>query len=126
MTKLTLLILLLIGTQCNANSKLNLGQPTTKGLASCYGKRFQGRRMANGRKYNCKLYTAASTSYPLGTELEVLYPSKGTFVFVIIADKGPFVRGRILDLSERAANTLGLSGVGRVEVLPVHMLYRGF
>lgn len=102
---------------------LNLTQSKSEGLASWYGKREQGRKMANGKPFDRNRYTAASRTYKLGTVLLVSYPSKRTFVRVVVTDRGPWIKGRILDLSERAAQTLGLKpyGVGRVLIELEHL-----
>ena len=104
-----------------ASSKLNLALPVTSGRASWYGKREQGKRTASGERFDRRKYTAASRVYPLGTLLMVRFPSKGTFVVVRVNDRGPFKKGRVLDLSERAAQTLGLKsyGVGQVLITPI-------
>ena len=108
-----------------ASSKLNLGLPTTTGVASWYGKREQGKRTASGERFDRMKYTAASRFYPIGTLLMVQYPRKGTFVVVRVNDHGPFKKGRVLDLSERAAQTLGLKpyGVGYVVITPVRFTF---
>ena len=105
-----------------ASSKLNLGLPTTTGVASWYGKREQGKRTASGERFDRMKYTAASRFYLIGTLLMVQYPRKGTFVVVRVNDHGPFKKGRVLDLSERAAQTLELKahGVDFVVISPVH------
>lgn len=115
------LIALLLTTLCHA--RINVAQPTTAGTASWYGKREQGKRTANGERFDRRKMTCASRLYPMGTLLMVRYPAKGTFVMVRVNDRGPWVRGRILDLSEKAASILGLkpSGVGYVEITPVHL-----
>lgn len=111
-------MLLLGGTLCSAG--LNIAPPATHGVASWYGKREQGKRTASGERFDRRRYTAASRVYPLGTLLMVKYPRCGTFVVVRVNDRGPFKKGRVLDLSERAAETLGLKpyGVGRVIIEP--------
>ena len=93
-----------------------------RGLASWYGRREQGRRMANGQRFDRNGYTAASRVYKLGTMLRVTYPRTGLTVIVRVTDRGPYVRRRVLDLSERAARVLGLKpyGVGQVEIQPLH------
>ena len=117
--KALLTTLLLTATLCSA-VKLNIEKPATTGIASWYGKREQGKRTANGERFDRMKYTAASRTYPLGTLLMVRFPREGTFVVVRVNDRGPWVKGRVLDLSERAAQTLGLKqyGIGTVEVKP--------
>lgn len=114
-------ILLLSSTLCSA--RLNIEQPATTGKASWYGKREQGKRMANGQRFDRMKYTAASRTYKLGTLLMVRYPRMGTFVVVRVTDRGPFKKGRVLDLSEKAATTLGLKsrGVDTVVIEPLKM-----
>lgn len=117
--RLVLLVLLLTEIVHSSTHKLNISPGPTQGLASYYGKGFQGRKMANGHRFDRNRYTAASNVYLLGAYLEVFYPSRGGFVFVTITDRGPSIKGRVLDLSERAARTLGLRGVSKVEIKPV-------
>jgi rare lipoprotein A len=107
---MTLLILLLSATLCSAG--LNIEKPATIGKASWYGKREQGKRTASGERFDRNKYTCASRTYPLGTLLMVKYPRKGTFVVVRVTDRGPFKKGRVLDLSEKAATILGLKSRG--------------
>lgn len=85
-------------------------------LASWYGSDFQGKPTANGETYDKDALTAAHPSLPFGTLLLVSNPDNGASVVVRINDRGPFVAGRDLDLSEAAAVILGLrvTGTGRV------------
>ncbi len=99
--------------------------PTTYGgtrteVASWYGPGFAGRRTSTGEIYNPEGLTAASTTLPLGSHVRVVNPDTGRSVVVRINDRGPYVRGRSLDLSHGAAQQIGLTGkgVGRVEVTP--------
>lgn len=87
-------------------------------LASWYGPGFQGRRTSSGEIFNRDHLTAASRTLPLGSRVRVTNPRNGRSVVVRINDRGPFVRGRGLDLSERAAERIGVAkkGVARVEV----------
>jgi rare lipoprotein A len=87
-------------------------------LASWYGSGFIGQRTANGEVYHRDDLTAASRSLPLGTRVQVTNLSTGRAVVVRINDRGPYVRGRGIDLSQRAAERIGLdhSGVARVSV----------
>jgi rare lipoprotein A (peptidoglycan hydrolase) len=86
-------------------------------LASWYGPGFVGQRTANGEVYRRDDLTAASRSLPLGTRVQVTNLDTGRAV-VRINDRGPYVRGRGIDLSQRAAERIGLnhSGVARVSV----------
>jgi rare lipoprotein A len=119
---MTLLTLLLSVIPCSAG--LNIEQPAVTGKASWYGKREQGKRTASGERFDRNKYTCASRTYPLGTLLMVKYPRKGTFVVVRVTDRGPFKKGRVLDLSEKAATTLGLKsrGVDIVVIEPLKMV----
>ena len=95
-----------------------------KGFASWYGKREQGRRMANGHPFDRFKLTAASNMFPLGTRLFVTFTQTGRTVIVTVTDRGPFVKPRIIDLSEGAAAGIGLKpiGIGLVEIKRVDEL----
>jgi rare lipoprotein A len=81
------------------------------GVASYYGSE-SGSRTASGQRFNQYAMTAAHRSLPFGTRLRVTHGDRS--VVVTINDRGPFVRGRVLDLSTGAARAIGLNGVGRV------------
>jgi rare lipoprotein A len=84
------------------------------GMASFYGNE-SGSKTASGQRFNQNAMTAAHRSLPFGTKLRVTY--KGNSVVVTINDRGPFIKGRVLDLSTGAARAVGLSsaaGVGHV------------
>ena len=83
------------------------------GMASYYGNE-SGSRTASGARFNQSAMTAAHRSLPFGTKLKVTHG--GRSVVVTINDRGPFIRGRVLDLSTGAARAVGLTsrGVGRV------------
>lgn len=91
------------------------------GWASWYGPGFHGRRSASGERYNQNALTAAHRSLPFGTKVRVTNTRNGRSVVVKINDRGPYIRGRIIDLSAAAARIVGVmqSGVApvRVEVL---------
>jgi rare lipoprotein A len=97
-------------------------------VASWYGEPFHGRLTASGERYNMYGLSAAHRSLPFGTRLKVTNPENGTFSVVTVNDRGPFVRGRQVDLSYGAAREIGLvgDGVGRVavEVLDRDVRYR--
>jgi rare lipoprotein A len=88
------------------------------GLASWYGNPFHGRRTASGAVYDMYQLTAAHKTLPLGTAAMVTHVDNGKSVLVTINDRGPFVRGRIIDLSYAAAQALGMveEGVAKVRV----------
>jgi rare lipoprotein A len=88
-----------------------------EGLASVYGKHFNGKSTASGERYDSHALTAAHRTLPLGTEIRVTNLENGRSVQVRINDRGPHVRGRIVDLSSSAAAALGFStGVARVRI----------
>ena len=87
------------------------------GLASWYGRKFHGRLTASGERYDMHAMTAAHPTLPLPSYARVRNPSNGVEVIVRINDRGPFHRGRIIDLSYAAASKLGMTrGVAPVEV----------
>lgn len=79
------------------------------GVASWYGNRFHGRRTANGERYNMHAYTAAHKSLPFGTILRVTNLDNDKSILVRVNDRGPYVRGRVIDLSRAAAEEIGVS-----------------
>lgn len=87
---------------------------TSTGLTSWYGPGFDGRRASSGATYRMNQLTAASLVLPFGTLLKVTY--RQSSVVVVITDRGPYVTGRVLDLSWGAAEALGLSGVKEVQI----------
>ncbi|HEX3142161.1 MAG TPA: septal ring lytic transglycosylase RlpA family protein [Rhizobacter sp.] len=90
---------------------------TEKGLASWYGKKFQGRRTASGEAYNMYAMTAAHKTMPIPSYARVRNPANGREIIVRVNDRGPFHSDRIIDLSYTAALKLGvLNGVAPVEV----------
>ncbi|WP_106311443.1 septal ring lytic transglycosylase RlpA family protein [Paraburkholderia sp. BL18I3N2] len=86
------------------------------GRATWYGKPFQGRRTASGERYDMHALTAAHRTFPLGTCVRVTVLNGARSVIVRINDRGPFVRGRIIDLSYAAAQALGLASTGNAQV----------
>lgn len=92
-------------------------------LASWYGPGFHGRRTASGERFNQWAMTAAHKSLPFGTLVRVTH--KGRSVTVRINDRGPFIRGRSLDLSKGAARRIGCAGVCRVSMVVVGKRRRG-
>jgi len=92
-----------------------------RGTASYYADKFVGRQTANGETYRHDKMTAAHRSLPFGTEVRVTRVETGESVVVRINDRGPFKRGRIIDLSKGAARKLGIvqAGLAEVSVRPV-------
>jgi len=88
-----------------------------KGVASWYGKQFHGRRTTSGERYDMFAMTAAHPTLPIPSYVRVTNLTNGKIVVVRINDRGPFHRGRILDLSFAAAHKLGIVGDGKARVL---------
>ena len=89
-----------------------------QGMASWYGYDGSGSQTASGERYNPEALTAAHRSLPLGTKIRVTNTRNGRSVVVRINDRGPYIRGRIIDLSAGAARLLGMIGSG---VAPVNL-----
>ncbi len=89
-----------------------------KGHASWYGKKFHGRKTSNGETYNMYAMTAAHKTLPMNTWVKVENLNNDRKITVRINDRGPFVAGRIIDLSYKAAQRIGIvgPGTGRVKV----------
>ncbi len=87
-----------------------------RGIASWYGKDFHGKKTSNGEIYDMYAMTAAHKTLPLGTYVRVLNLENNRQLELRINDRGPFVRGRIIDLSYSAAKELGLVGPGTAKV----------
>jgi len=87
------------------------------GIASWYGKDFHGKKTANGERYNMYAMTAAHTTLPLPTYVRVTNLDNGKSIVVRLNDRGPFLRGRLIDLSYRAAVELDMAEKGTSPVL---------
>ena len=81
---------------------------TQIGIASYYGKKFHKKLTANGETFNMNKVSAAHKTYPLGTKVKVTNLENGKSIKLFINDRGPFAKGRILDLSYKAARKLDL------------------
>lgn len=86
------------------------------GVASYYGRRFHGRLTANGERFNMNAMTAAHKTLPFGTRVRVTNPRNGRSVTVRINDRGPFIKGRTIDLSRGAAERIGMIASGHARV----------
>jgi rare lipoprotein A len=86
------------------------------GIASWYGAPYHNRRASNGDIYDMHAMTAAHRTFPLGSIVRVTNVASGSSVIVRITDRGPFVKGRTLDLSQAAAKKIGLLARGTGEV----------
>ena len=89
-----------------------------QGRASYYADKFQGRKTASGARFSQHKRTAAHRTLPFGTRVTVINQDNGKRVHVRINDRGPFVEGRMIDLSKKAARKLGMlkQGVANVEI----------
>jgi rare lipoprotein A len=95
--------------EANASTAPSSGGHSFSGIASFYGNE-SGSKTASGQRFNQNDMTAAHRSLPFGTRLRVTHG--GRSVVVTINDRGPFIRGRVLDLSTGAARAIGLTGAG--------------
>lgn len=105
-----LIFFILLITSCKTVSE--------QGRASYYADKFQGRKTASGATFSQHKRTAAHRSLPFGTKLKVTDLDNGKTVRVKVTDRGPFVEGRMIDLSKKAARKLGMlqQGVANVEI----------
>ena len=116
-----LVALLLACAACGKKAKPKIAMAprvgsTESGIASWYGYPYHGRRAANGEIYDMEQLTAAHRTLPFETWVEVENLSNGKHVSVRITDRGPFIEGRIIDLSRAAAREIGLLGPGITDV----------
>ena len=117
---LILILTLFLSFSTTACAKPN---KTQVGKGSWYGKKFHGRLTASGEKYNMYALTAAHKTLPFNTMVEVTNLHNNRKVIVRINDRGPYARGRIIDLSYLAAKKLGYINKG-VAKLKVRVLYK--
>jgi rare lipoprotein A len=105
-----------------ANPPLDLSGSKRRGKASFYAQKFSGRKMADGTVMQPQSNNAASKTLPLGTTAKVTNLETGQSAVVTIRDRGPYIRGRIVDLSPSTAKEIGIEhkkGVAKVEVAPI-------
>ena len=93
------------------------GRDLQRGMASWYGPGFHGRLTANGERFDMNELTAAHKTLPFGTRVLVHNPRTGKEVVVRINDRGPFIKGRMIDLSKAAAKALGFKSRGHDAVV---------
>jgi rare lipoprotein A len=93
------------------DANASIGGRSFSGIASFYGNE-SGSKTASGQRFNQNAMTCAHRSLPFGTKLRVSHG--GRSVIVTVNDRGPFIRGRVLDLSTGAARALGISGLGQI------------
>src|SRR5262245_35950435 len=115
------LLLIVLGSGCASHRPSAVNPRPANGqigMASYYARSFQGRKTASGERYDMSHFTAAHRTYSFGTALRVTHLGNGRNVVVRVNDRGPFARGRIIDLSLAAARRLDMvrSGTARVSV----------
>ncbi|MGH8653549.1 MAG: septal ring lytic transglycosylase RlpA family protein [Gammaproteobacteria bacterium] len=117
------LLAVLVMQGCTSQAEVDRSAKTKKqpafeqlGRASWYGPGFHGKRTANGEIYDQNKLTAAHRSLPLGTEVEVPHVKNGKSVELRVNDRGPYVGGRVIDLSRAAAIELGIKEQGLATV----------
>lgn len=115
---LTFLSAILLLTSCHRKSIPGAADVsgTETGLASFYSESYNGKKTANGEIYNSSDYTAAHKKLPFGTKVKVTNLSNGKTVKVRINDRGPFIAGRIIDLTRAAAKKIDMLNAGVVKV----------
>lgn len=109
-----------LSNSTDVNSQIELLEYIDHGtaVASWYGPRFHGRKTANGEIFNQQAFTAAHRKFRFGTHLRLTNPENNRSIIVRINDRGPFIRGRELDLSKAAASELGIleRGIAKLNV----------
>lgn len=108
------IILIITISSCHRKAFSEGGKET--GLASYYSESYNGKKTANGEIYNSSKMTAAHKKLPFGTKVKVTNLSNGKTVKVRINDRGPFIEGRIIDLTRAAADKLGMLTKGITKV----------
>jgi rare lipoprotein A len=109
-------LLILLFTSCHRKSAPNKVSGTETGLASFYAESYNGKQTANGEIYRSSKLTAAHKKLPFGTKVKVTNLSNGKTVKVRINDRGPFIAGRIIDLTKAAATKIDMVNKGVVKV----------
>ncbi|MFN7925647.1 MAG: septal ring lytic transglycosylase RlpA family protein [Bryobacteraceae bacterium] len=118
------LIVIALASSCSKRSAKifspKIGAKQT-GIASWYGERYQGRATASGERFDMNLHTAAHRKYAFGTWVRVENLDNGNVTEVRINDRGPFKRGRIIDLSRAAAGSIDMlrAGTARVRIIVI-------
>ncbi len=112
-----LCIFILTGCESSSNNPAQADASSFQtGIASWYGEKYHGRTTASGETFDKNALTAAHRTLDFGTWVQVTNLDNGRRVTVKINDRGPFVEGRIIDLSERAASDLGMINAGLAQV----------
>lgn len=103
-------------TSYDSDSEVSGRGYRAEGTASYYGKAHHGKRTASGERFNQNALTAAHRTLPFGTRVKVTNLANGRSVIVRINDRGPFGRGRIIDVSRKAAEQLNMLRTGTARV----------
>lgn len=111
---LTLLVTLLFTTNVMAKTKVN--QHSTRGEASYYAGFHHGKKTASGERFNMHSLTAAHRTLPLGSKIKVTNLNNGKEVVVRVNDRGPYAKGRVIDVSLGAAKKLDMIKTGTTKV----------
>lgn len=112
---LALLVLSACGSTPKSGGRVSSGH-SESGMASYYGNEFHGRKTANGERFDQGKLTAAHRTMPFGTRVKVTNTQNGRSVVVRINDRGPFAKGRIIDLSSSAFKSIASINAGVVPV----------
>ena len=116
MSSKSIIRLILSFVICHLSFSMAIGQ-TQKGIASYYAKKATGRKTSSGERLHHDSLTCAHRTYKFGTRLRVTNPANDSVVVVRVNDRGPFARGRIIDLSWCAARQLGILRQGIAKVI---------
>ena len=108
--------LVMVLALCVSPLAANAQEVTSVGQASWYGPGFHGRLTASGERFDTNAYTAAHKTLPFGSKVVVENLSNGEWLEVRINDRGPFIKGRIIDLSKAAADYLRINGIANVRI----------
>ena len=113
------ILLIIISTSCHrktiSSSSVYVSGSET-GLASFYSESYNGKKTANGEIYNSSEFTAAHKTLPFGTKVKVTNLTNGKTVKVRVNDRGPYIAGRIIDLTRTAAKKIDMINAGVVKV----------
>lgn len=112
-----------LAAPATAEPRQDQGRQTQQGEASFYGREFNGRRMANGERFDPGSDSAAHRTLPLGTTARVTNLRNGRTATVKVSDRGPYARNRVIDVSPSTADHLDMKqgGVAPVRVTPIEV-----
>lgn len=102
--------------EISAQTSGSFSEYTEFGMASWYGPGFHGRKTANGERFDTQDFTCAHKTLPFNTMLKVTNLENGRYTIVRVNDRGPYVRGRIIDLSQAAKSEIGMGGLAKVKI----------